>query len=97
MPGGDRTGPMGQGPMTGRRMGFCSGNEFAGNAAGAFGRQGAFRGGPGRRGGFFRHGNAGYYPAAGEMTQNRKQAIENELEYLKNQMTRLEAELKDLG
>ena len=25
MPFGDRTGPMGQGPMTGRGMGFCAG------------------------------------------------------------------------
>jgi hypothetical protein len=25
MPGGDRTGPLGAGPMTGRRAGFCAG------------------------------------------------------------------------
>jgi len=25
MPGGDRTGPIGRGPMTGRRMGYCAG------------------------------------------------------------------------
>jgi len=25
MPGLDRTGPMGNGPMTGRRLGYCSG------------------------------------------------------------------------
>jgi len=31
MPGGDRTGPEGIGPMTGRRMGFCAGNEEPGN------------------------------------------------------------------
>jgi hypothetical protein len=24
MPGGDRTGPFGQGPMTGRAMGYCA-------------------------------------------------------------------------
>jgi hypothetical protein len=24
MPGGDRTGPLGQGPMTGRSMGYCA-------------------------------------------------------------------------
>ncbi|NLA24423.1 MAG: DUF5320 domain-containing protein [Bacteroidales bacterium] len=27
MPNFDKTGPMGQGPMTGRRMGNCSGNN----------------------------------------------------------------------
>jgi len=25
MPGGDRTGPIGMGPMTGRGMGYCTG------------------------------------------------------------------------
>jgi hypothetical protein len=29
MPGGDKTGPMGEGPMTGRRAGICAGaSEF---------------------------------------------------------------------
>jgi uncharacterized protein DUF5320 len=27
MPHGDRTGPMGQGPKTGRAMGYCSGSD----------------------------------------------------------------------
>lgn len=35
MPGGDRTGPMGMGPMTGRRAGFCARNT---------GYDGGFRG-----------------------------------------------------
>ncbi|AAB91281.1 DUF5320 domain-containing protein [Archaeoglobus fulgidus] len=30
MPGGDRTGPWGQGPRTGRRAGFCSGYRMPG-------------------------------------------------------------------
>lgn len=30
MPRGDRTGPMGYGPMTGRAMGYCSGNPVPG-------------------------------------------------------------------
>lgn len=30
MPGGDKTGPMGQGSRTGRRKGFCSGNKQPG-------------------------------------------------------------------
>lgn len=30
MPGGDRTGPWGQGPRTGRRAGFCSGYKMPG-------------------------------------------------------------------
>jgi len=41
MPGGDRTGPAGAGPMTGRRLGFCVGNDEAGTYYGrgyGFGR-----------------------------------------------------------
>jgi hypothetical protein len=30
MPRGDKTGPDGQGAMTGRKAGFCTGNETAG-------------------------------------------------------------------
>jgi hypothetical protein len=30
MPGGDRTGPMGMGPMTGRAAGYCAGYSFPG-------------------------------------------------------------------
>ncbi len=37
MPGGDRTGPMGQGPRTGRGMGLCAGNTAPGFAT-AMGR-----------------------------------------------------------
>ena len=30
MPGGDKTGPLGKGPMSGRGLGFCKGNEEPG-------------------------------------------------------------------
>ena len=32
MPRGDRTGPMGQGPRTGRAAGYCAGNDRPGSA-----------------------------------------------------------------
>lgn len=32
MPGGDRKGPMGEGPMTGRGLGLCAGNDTPGSA-----------------------------------------------------------------
>lgn len=32
MPGGDRTGPAGQGPRTGRGAGYCGGSEMPGYA-----------------------------------------------------------------
>ncbi|HHT02143.1 MAG TPA: DUF5320 domain-containing protein [Firmicutes bacterium] len=34
MPGGDRTGPQGSGPGTGRGRGYCSGNDVPGYASG---------------------------------------------------------------
>lgn len=50
MPGGNRTGPMGQGPMTGRGLGYCSGNTAPGFATAGFGRGFGFGGGGRGRG-----------------------------------------------
>lgn len=52
MPGGNKTGPMGEGPMTGRGAGYCSGINFSGfsNAGPRRGvGMGAGRGGWSRR------------------------------------------------
>jgi len=46
MPGGDRTGPMGMGPMTGRGAGYCGGFGMSGAMNRGFGG----RRGRGRRG-----------------------------------------------
>jgi hypothetical protein len=55
MPGGDRTGPMGMGMRTGRRAGYCRGEDRPGCATAGYGwRSGGGRGrgcgyrGPGR-------------------------------------------------
>ena len=52
MPGGDRTGPAGMGPMTGRGAGYCAGysvpgyaNPIAGRGFGGYGAFGRGRGG----------------------------------------------------
>lgn len=65
MPRGDRTGPVGNGQMTGRQMGYCAGYDVPGYAQGGVfgcgmgrGRGRAFGGG---RGMAFRHG--GWEPA----------------------------------
>lgn len=56
MPGGDRTGPMGMGAMTGRAAGYCAGYGVPGSMQAFAGR--GFRGcGHGRGGGF---GGGGY-------------------------------------
>ena len=72
MPGGDGTGPMGQGPMTGRAAGFCAGyavpgymNAFPGRGFG-FGRgRGGFGGGRGWRHRFWATGVPGWAAAWG--------------------------------
>lgn len=53
MPGGDGTGPMGMGPMTGRAAGFCAGYNVPGtvNPVGGRGFGRGFGGGFGRGGG----------------------------------------------
>ncbi|MGQ1948778.1 DUF5320 domain-containing protein [Geofilum sp. OHC36d9] len=51
MPSGDRTGPMGQGPVTGRGLGFCSGYDSPGFTKGF--------GGGGRQSGGFNNGGYG--------------------------------------
>jgi len=72
MPGGDGTGPMEMGPMTGRRAGYCAGYSAPGyaNPVRGRGRGFGFGRGWGRGGGFgrglaWRHGWSGYGPAWG--------------------------------
>ena len=103
MPGGDRTGPYSEGPMTGRGLGYCEGNEQPGFMSGRSfsGRwQGrAFRRGFGNRHGFgfgFRHGFQNPYPA-NVPDVSEKTMIENEIRVLKDQMSSLENQLSKLG
>ncbi len=69
MPGGDRTGPMGLGPMTGRAAGFCAGygvpgymNPIPGGGGWGWGR--GRRGGWGWRNWFNATGMPGWQRAA---------------------------------
>jgi len=43
MPSGDRTGPMGQGSMTGRGLGYCEGHDSPGYEKGFGGRGRGYR------------------------------------------------------
>jgi len=80
MPGGDRTGPMGQGPMTGRAAGYCTSSSVPGymNPApdrgfGSWGSGFRGRGGGGRGGGrgwrnqFYATGLPGWARAGGDI------------------------------
>ena len=71
MPGGDGTGPMGMGPMSGRGAGNCAGYPVGFRGCGG-GRRGGGRGGRhGRRNMFWATGlpgwaRAGWVPTAGD-------------------------------
>ena len=97
MPRGDRTGPMGMGPKTGRGMGYCNG--FA--APGAM-NQAGFAGG---RGCGYRHmafvagmpGRARYgVPAAPGAAFDEKAALRSQAEALNAQLTQINQRLNDL-
>ena len=84
MPGGDRTGPLGMGPMTGRGAGFCArfrgGRGFGGCRGNGFGRGGGW---------YFSH------PAYGLDDEPfwEQEADKEEMSILKNQIKDLQAEL----
>lgn len=99
MPGGDRTGPMGYGPMTGRSAGFCAGYNRPGYTHPGYGRgmgRGFGRGfgrGMGRGmgwgyGRFMGWGPVNYLPA--------NQPYDNESDYLKAHAEMLEQELNQI-
>lgn len=100
MPRGDRTGPMGAGPMTGRRMGYCAGYDAPGYVNAGYGR-GYGRGlGRGCRRGFgigYGRGfgwRAMFYDAPSK--EELKGYINEEIKFLKGQLDSLEKRLKEL-
>jgi len=95
MPRGDRSGPNGMGPMTGRAAGYCAGFNGPGYANAAFaGGRGLGRGrgfGRGLGRGFGRWGG-GYNPGPAYEAPSR----ENELNTLKSQQEYLDSSLKEV-
>ena len=108
MPRGDRTGPVGMGPMTGRRAGYCAGfgmpgyvNAVPGRGFGmGFGggrgalRQGFGGGGRGWRNMFYATGLPGWMRFGGYAASYPKPGPEMEKQALKNQAEVLQAELE---
>lgn len=94
MPGGDGTGLMGAGPMTGRAAGYCAGPAGPGYANPGFG--GGF--GFGRRGGFRGRGRGWARPAAfyGPV-EMPTQTPQQELDSLKQQAQQLHNNLEQLN
>ncbi len=107
MPRGDRTGPAGMGPMTGRGAGFCAGYNVPGfmNSGGGCGYWGRGRGmGRGRGFGWARAGFGG--PAWGGavnpyaydgVPSASNISAQQELEYLKEQAEYLKASLDEIN
>lgn len=98
MPRGDKTGPFGQGPMTGRGLGYCTGNASPGFVNNFFGR-GMGRGrGFGRGMGFgFRGGMGTFssYPTYSELNYT-KPSKEEEADMLKIQARNFKQNLEDI-
>jgi hypothetical protein len=106
MPRGDRTGPLGEGPRTGRGLGLCSGYNTPGfyKSPGGFLGSGNFGFGPGgrRRGGrcgFF--GFRGFrnwqYPNfQGENLAQEKELLEDRLAYLEKESEAIKKRLEEL-
>lgn len=94
MPGGDRTGPMGMGSMTGRGMGVCSGRAgsamYLGGGRFAWGCGMGFGGG--RRNRFWVR-----QPGAAMMPKDEPISAAQELAELKQQAQALQDSLKDIN
>ena len=102
MPRGDRTGPDGRGPMTGRRAGYCAGYNVPGHMNSTVPPRGGLGPGRGFRRGFRggRGGGRGPYPPASPDVEipppvyGPAPAPEQEVEYLEATAEQLERELK---
>ncbi len=98
MPGGNGTGPMGMGPMTGRAAGFCAGFErpgFANRMSGrGFGMGFARGGGFGRRNRFYATGMTGWQRSFADVPQMSR---DQEVEMLKNQAASLQNALQEVN
>lgn len=102
MPGGDRTGPVGAGLMTGRRGGYCAGFGMPGsmNAAYPWPRSGyGFRGGGrGWRHMFNATGFPGWqrFEYRPPTPQEEVDALKTEASWLKDQLDAINKRIEDL-
>lgn len=101
MPGGDGTGPMGRGPMSGRAAGTCAGFGMPGSANPAPGRgfgmgfgrgrgaggRGPVGGGRGWRNMFFATGLPGWMRFGDQQVlKTQVEALQSELDFIKKRL-----------
>jgi len=109
MPGGDRTGPFGAGPMTGRGAGYCGGFDRPGWANPVGGRMGFGRGfgrgagggwgwgrGRGGWGGWGRGGGWGWGPWTAPVPGDEREALRREAEALEKGLDAVRRRLEEL-
>ncbi|NOY36636.1 MAG: DUF5320 domain-containing protein [Chlorobi bacterium] len=101
MPLGDKTGPEGRGPMTGRGFGFCAGYRHQGYMHGVsagLGRSFGYGRGYGR--GYkwgFGAGYTGHYPEDFFPAETEKSFLENEIRYLERRRKDIHKRLDELN
>lgn len=94
MPGRDGRGPMGEGMLTGRGMGPCSGYESYGSPRRRpFGRFGGYGRGGGPRG-FWSGPARPRFGGPADWTEDRRQALEDQKEYLQSRLDQINEELE---
>jgi hypothetical protein len=100
MPGGDRTGPQGEGSRTGRGLGYCADYDQPGYATPQQGQRFGFRrGGRGNRGsrGWRNRSNAGFWPGRGRGGfAFIPDAPDQDIDSLKEQISELQNTLKEV-
>jgi len=107
MPGGDRTGPQGGGPKTGRCLGNCADSDQPGYMASrpvqglgrGFHRGGRGRGfgqGRGGRAGFWSGGGRGAYVVSTGIQDQDIDSLKEQAEELGNALQELQARLSEL-
>lgn len=109
MSGGDRTGPAGRGPMTGRGAGVCAGYAMPGTMnpgrGRGFGGSGCGRGGRGWRHRFYAAGVPGWagsglgIGAADQATvpvESEIDALKQKAEFLQNSLTQINQRIQDI-
>lgn len=104
MPRGDRTGPVGMGPMSGRGAGFCAGSAMPGawnlgNAYGVvrgrgcggpgFGRMRGFKGSPG-------WANFDHPVYMGSPAEDQKDFLHSRAEFLEKELQKVKKRLEGL-